>query len=211
MEEFLVGIEKYELLIELFFTLFSLIIALVSLGLSGYVIWQTNKLAKRQAKQEREIAEQQNELQKRQIRLELFDRKLQINNALNQTFRLAQRIKTFYDHSDFEKYDCKKMSEYFELCAREVNEDDVYNCLRQAEFIISDDKYKQIERINVYFRLLLVKIWLIKDNIYKNEHFGQYEKELLQDIVGFCDEILEHFESVEQFMTEELNIVRIDK
>ena len=79
MNAFLSWLEKYELLIEL-------IITTLTIFLSLFALFQTNIIAKRQLKQEANIAKQQADLQERQIKISVYEQKNEINKKVIESF-----------------------------------------------------------------------------------------------------------------------------
>ena len=75
MDAFLIWLEKYDLLIELVITVLTITLSLVAL-------FQTKSIAKRQLRQDENIAKQQSDLQERQIKISVYEQKMKSTKLL---------------------------------------------------------------------------------------------------------------------------------
>lgn len=166
---------------------------------------QQNELQRWQVKQEREIAEQQNELQKRQIRLELFDKKWVINNALLQVFSFANEYVFAYKKYKDGNFDYDKLVELLLMQKEKSGFNSLEALIYQGMYIISKEKYNDIILVKIFYEAVSYRI----QELDSKDSFKY--KETLNDIYTYCERIREFEEVVSETFAEELNIVRIDK
>ena len=198
MDKFLECIEKYELLLELILTATSLLISVL-------VVIQTKNLAKRQAKQEKSIADQQNDLQKRQIRLELFERKLKIKECLSKIFET--NIYFYYlkdrtvEHEDV-------FWDFIKEILSDVDTTEYSIVLNRAKYVFEESLYDDIHFLNQWFQNVhRLAEFMSLENGFRDEFINSIKKQVLDDTDRIKNIELTLMERIEK----DLDISRLDK
>lgn len=204
MEEFLNTLKEYEFLFELILTATSLII-------SVFVVCQTKNLAKRQEKQEKEIAEQQNELQKRQIKLELFERKFKTKVALTQIFDIAQVIMIIENDSfeiDFLNGE-DDILRYISKRIKEINKIEFNEVFSRTKYIFERSLYEDIYSVYDWFESVCSISEMM--NIGNEIGFVKHKEQLKVFLFSNLKKIYENKNNIMKRIEQELDISRIDK
>ncbi len=196
MDDFLIWLDKYELLIELVITVLTIILSLVAL-------FQTKSIAKRQLKQEENIAKQQAYLQEKQIKISVHEQKTAINKALDKVFNISGTINLILPKIDLHSLSNENVYCLLSSFIEDVNTKDISYILGQARFFLNPDVSVKIRFVNTCFNTITIYTDLLKI-LNDNE---QTKTELIDEIIKSCADIEKMQPEITSDMIKELKIV----
>lgn len=195
MDAFLIWLEKYDLLIELIITVLTITLSLVAL-------FQTKGIAKRQLKQEENIAKQQADLQEREIKISVYEQKNEINKALNTVFDIVASMSLILSKEKIEALDQNKLYDLLKCFVGDINVKNVFYTLEQSRFFLDKEVYQNIRLLRVCFISITTSIDcldLLKDD-------DDTKKIVVEEVRSSCDEIKSLQSVIETAMIEELKL-----
>lgn len=196
MDAFLIWLEKYDLLIELIITVLTITLSLVAL-------FQTKSIAKRQLKQEENIAKQQADLQERQIKISVYEQKNEIIKALNAVFDIVDSMRLILSKEEIESFDQNKLYDLLKYFVGDINVKNVSYTLEQSRFFLDKEVYQNIRLLRVCFISITTSIDcldLLKDD-------DDTKMTVIEEVRSSCDEIKSLQSVIETAMIEELKLV----
>lgn len=197
MDDFLIWLDKYELLIELVITVLTIILSLVAL-------FQTKSIAKRQLRQEENIAKQQAYLQEKQIKISVHEQKTAINKALDKVFNVAGTINLILQKIDLHSLSKEKVYCLINCVVEDVNTNDIIYVLGLSRFFLNPDLSVKIRFVKTCFNTITMYTGLL--NILAND--DEKEKtELIDEIIKACADIEKMQPEITSDMIKELKIV----
>lgn len=196
MDNFLVWLNKYDLLIEL-------IITVLTISMSLIAVFQTKRIAARQLKQEKEIAKQQAELQEKQIKISVYEQKNEINKVLNSIFDATSRIKMLVNHENLMSI---SQSSLYDLLNRFMDDVDYKNAiytLYQAQFFLGSESFLKIRLVQAAFMLIDTRIECL--DLLKDEE--ETRNICITEIRQACEDIEKVQTEIESEMIQELKLM----
>lgn len=196
MQVFLDYLEKYDLLIELIITLLTIVLSMVA-------IFQTKNIAKKQLKQEENIAKQQADIQERQIKISVYEQKDKVNRALNVVFDTTARIRLLFTKVELKTFDQRKLHELLSCFVEGVDFKDIIYTLEQSRAFLPAETYQNIRMVRICFSSIDTSIDCL--NLLKDEE--ETKILLMDDLRTACTEIESLQASIEDAMIQELVLV----
>ncbi|MBR5570696.1 MAG: hypothetical protein IKW10_07390 [Oscillospiraceae bacterium] len=195
MDCFLAWLEKYDLLIELAITILTIILSLLA-------VFQTRSIAKRQLKQEKNIAKQQVDLQERQIRISVYEQKNEINKVLNTVFDTTAKLHLIINHTKIETLDQRRLYDLLHSFLEGVDVNNISYTLKQSRYFLNLEIYQNIKMARLCFSSMTTNIDCL-DLLKEDEEVRQ---SVVDEVRSSCEEIKLLQASIETAMVEEMKL-----
>ncbi len=192
---------------------------LITAILTAIIIFQTQKLNKKQLGFEEKNNQREAELQKRQIQVETFPYKREIYKNTFAVFECCDFLKQISEKLDWTTKTGQELSEMFStVCEKYVPDlKATLWSLREAEYILPDNLANPIlnirelfDEMGSFFNILATMEAILTDNEMQTE-FSEIKKRNISAALNNCDRILSYISFIEAELPNELRIAELNR